>query len=53
MSIDVDLSTRPDLDFIDGEFYAGNSRQAYQWMRANEPVFRVAMAWPGLPPIAL
>ena len=40
MSIDFDLSTRPDLDFIDGEFYAGNSRQAYQWMRAKEPVFR-------------
>lgn len=40
MSIDSDLSTRPDLDFIDGEFYAGNSRQAYGWMRANEPVFR-------------
>jgi cholest-4-en-3-one 26-monooxygenase len=40
MSIDFDLSMRPDLDFIDGEFYAGDSRQAYQWMRANEPVFR-------------
>ncbi|WP_042792225.1 cytochrome P450 [Mycobacterium intracellulare] len=40
MSIGSDLLTRPDLDFIDGEFYAGNSRQAYGWMRAHEPVFR-------------
>jgi cholest-4-en-3-one 26-monooxygenase len=40
LSIDFDLSTRPDLDFIDGEFYAGNSRSAYRWMRENEPVFR-------------
>lgn len=40
MSIDSDLSTRPDLDFVDGEFYAGDSRHAYGWMRANEPVFR-------------
>lgn len=32
---------RPDVDFTDGTFYAdGNARNAYRWMRANEPVFR-------------
>lgn len=33
---------RPDLDFTDGQFYAhnlGNPREAYRWMRANEPIF--------------
>lgn len=37
-----DLSgTRPDVDFTDGTFYAdGKAREAYRWMRANEPVFR-------------
>ena len=34
------IDTRPDVDLADGHFYAGNSRAAYQWMRANEPVFR-------------
>ena len=35
------LTTRPDVDFTDGTFYAdGNARAAYAWMRANEPVFR-------------
>lgn len=35
------LSTRPDVDFTDGTFYAdGGARQAYRWMRANQPVFR-------------
>jgi len=34
-------STRPDVDFTDGTFYAdGGAREAYRWMRANEPVFR-------------
>lgn len=33
--------TRPDVDLADGRFYAdGNARDAYRWMRANEPVFR-------------
>lgn len=37
--------TRPDLDFTDGNFFAGGgagggARAAYRWMRANEPVFR-------------
>ena len=35
------LSTRPDVDFTDGTFYAdGGAREAYRWMRANQPVFR-------------
>jgi cytochrome P450 family 142 subfamily A polypeptide 1 len=34
-------STRPDVDLADGRFYAdGKAREAYRWMRANEPVFR-------------
>jgi cytochrome P450 family 142 subfamily A polypeptide 1 len=34
-------STKPDVDFTDGTFYAdGGAREAYRWMRANEPVFR-------------
>jgi cholest-4-en-3-one 26-monooxygenase len=34
--------TRPDVDLADGDFYADRSaaREAYRWMRANEPVFR-------------
>jgi cholest-4-en-3-one 26-monooxygenase len=33
--------TKPDVDLADGRFYAdGNARDAYRWMRANEPVFR-------------
>ncbi|GAA4490190.1 steroid C26-monooxygenase Cyp142 [Rhodococcus olei] len=34
---------RPDIDLLDGRFYAGelgDPRSAYGWMRANEPVFR-------------
>ncbi|MFE3292495.1 cytochrome P450 [Rhodococcus sp. NPDC059234] len=34
---------RPDIDLVDGRFYAGtlgDPREAYAWMRANEPVFR-------------
>jgi cytochrome P450 family 142 subfamily A polypeptide 1 len=35
------LRTKPDVDLTDGTFYAdGNAREAYRWMRANEPVFR-------------
>jgi cholest-4-en-3-one 26-monooxygenase len=33
-------ATRPDVDLTDGNFYAGDSHAVYQWMRANEPVFR-------------
>ena len=40
MSVGSTLLTRPDVDLADGEFYAGASRPAYRWMRANEPVFR-------------
>jgi cytochrome P450 family 142 subfamily A polypeptide 1 len=30
-----------DVDLTDGNFYAdGNAREAYRWMRANQPVFR-------------
>ncbi|MBS9533090.1 cytochrome P450 [Mycobacterium sp. M1] len=33
--------TRPDIDLTDGTFYSGGTaRDAYAWMRANEPVFR-------------
>ncbi|BBY26079.1 steroid C26-monooxygenase Cyp142 [Mycolicibacterium sediminis] len=32
---------RPDVDLADGNFYAdGRARDAYRWMRANQPVFR-------------
>lgn len=32
---------KPDVDLTDGAFYAdGNAREAYRWMRANQPVFR-------------
>lgn len=32
---------KPDVDLTDGNFYAdGRAREAYRWMRANEPVFR-------------
>lgn len=36
------LTTRPDLDLLDGSFYAdrAGARAAYRWMRENEPVFR-------------
>ena len=30
-----------DVDLADGNFYADrNAREAYKWMRANQPVFR-------------
>jgi cytochrome P450 family 142 subfamily A polypeptide 1 len=33
--------TKPDVDLTDGTFYAdGGAREAYRWMRANQPVFR-------------
>jgi hypothetical protein len=32
---------KPDVDLADGNFYAdGGAREAYRWMRANQPVFR-------------
>ena len=36
------VETRPDVDLTDGNFYADRrtSREAYRWMRANQPVFR-------------
>jgi cholest-4-en-3-one 26-monooxygenase len=41
MTLDIDQICRPDVDFVDGSFYAdGGARAAYKWMRANEPVFR-------------
>jgi len=35
-------TTKPDVDLTDGDFYANRpaSREAYRWMRANEPVIR-------------
>ena len=33
-------ATKPDIDLTDGTFFAGDSHAVYQWMRANEPVFR-------------
>ena len=35
-------TTKPDVDLSDGAFYADRpgAREAYRWMRANEPVFR-------------
>jgi cholest-4-en-3-one 26-monooxygenase len=34
-------STKPDVDLADGRFFSdGGAREAYRWMRANEPVFR-------------
>jgi len=33
------LSTRPDIDLLDGRFYADNPHPVYEWMRANEPVY--------------
>jgi cholest-4-en-3-one 26-monooxygenase len=32
--------TKPEVDLTDGNFYAGDARVVYRWMRANEPVFR-------------
>ncbi len=33
--------SKPDIDFTNGNFYAdGGAREAYRWMRANQPVFR-------------
>ncbi|WP_422744538.1 cytochrome P450 [Mycobacterium sp. WMMD1722] len=33
--------SRPDVDLTDGTFYADRgAREAYRWMRANQPVFR-------------
>jgi cytochrome P450 family 142 subfamily A polypeptide 1 len=35
------MTGRPEVDLTDGNFFAdGGAREAYRWMRANEPVFR-------------
>ncbi len=35
------MPMKPDVDLADGHFFAdGLARDAYRWMRANEPVFR-------------
>ena len=31
---------RPEIDFTDGRFFAGDKHRAFDWMRANEPVYR-------------
>jgi cytochrome P450 family 142 subfamily A polypeptide 1 len=37
----VMAATKPDVDLADGNFYADRgAREAYRWMRANQPVFR-------------
>jgi cytochrome P450 family 142 subfamily A polypeptide 1 len=37
----VPTDVKPDIDLTDGRFYAdGAAREAYRWMRANQPVFR-------------
>ncbi|KBZ68888.1 hypothetical protein K875_01445 [Mycobacterium [tuberculosis] TKK-01-0051] len=36
-----DIWHTPDIDLTDGHFYAsGRAREAYRWMRANQPIFR-------------
>jgi cholest-4-en-3-one 26-monooxygenase len=37
---DTVTATRPDVDLADGNFYAGDPRAAYRWMRCHEPIFR-------------
>ncbi|MGA8327871.1 MAG: cytochrome P450 [Mycobacterium sp.] len=39
-TIESQADRRPDVDLTDGAFFSGDSRSAYRWMRANEPVFR-------------
>jgi cytochrome P450 family 142 subfamily A polypeptide 1 len=39
LEVDV-IEKMPDVDLADGSFYAGDSRAAYRWMRANQPIFR-------------
>jgi cholest-4-en-3-one 26-monooxygenase len=36
------VNTRPDLDLLDGTFYAdrAGARAAYRWMRETEPIYR-------------
>jgi cytochrome P450 family 142 subfamily A polypeptide 1 len=33
-------TTRPAVDLLDPDFYAGDQHAAYTWMRAHEPVYR-------------
>ncbi|MDR3664059.1 MAG: cytochrome P450 [Mycobacterium sp.] len=42
MTSTVVAGVRPDVDLTDGRFYSDgrSAREAYRWMRANEPVFR-------------
>ena len=38
---ETSATTVPDVDLSDGTFYADHgAREAYRWMRANQPVFR-------------
>ncbi|MGB3352241.1 MAG: cytochrome P450 [Mycobacterium sp.] len=41
-AVEAGLDARPDVDLADGRFYADGpaAREAYKWMRANQPVFR-------------
>jgi cytochrome P450 family 142 subfamily A polypeptide 1 len=35
-----DASARPEVDFLDGRFYAHHQHEAYRWMRRHEPLFQ-------------
>jgi cholest-4-en-3-one 26-monooxygenase len=48
MTIDTNVEARPDIDLADGDFYAGDSRAAYRWMRKHEPVFRDSTGMAGV-----
>ena len=42
------LDARPEVDFLDPAFYLDDPHAAYDWMRANEPVYRDARGVLGL-----
>ena len=39
MSAMPDPAARPDVDLVDGAFYAGDMHAALRWMRRHEPVY--------------
>ena len=42
--------SKPDVDLTDGNFFAdGGAREAYRWMRANEPVSYTHLTLPTTP----
>ncbi len=38
-SLPDSLTTRPEVDFVDGRFYAGDMHAALRWMREHEPIY--------------